>query len=54
MQSPTTNVGPINSAVLTFIGHKKPDKHPDKESKYINNACNEKFHQFSSVANRSV
>ena len=30
----TTNLGPIGSAVLTFIGYKLTDKHPDK--KHIN------------------
>ena len=38
---PTKNLGPIGSAVLTFIGYKQTDKltnkHPDKPNLYIEN-----------------
>ena len=27
-------MGPIGSAVLTFIGYKQTDRHPDKEAKF--------------------
>jgi len=27
-------VGPIGSAVLTFIGYKQTDRHPDREAKF--------------------
>ena len=32
---PTKNLGPIGSAVLTFIGYKQTDKQRDKPSLYI-------------------
>jgi len=30
-------LGPIGSAVLTFIGYKQTPKHPDKPNLYIDN-----------------
>ena len=35
MQDPTKNLGTIGSAVLTFIGNKQTNRHPDKQSLYI-------------------
>ena len=35
MQGPVQNLGPIFSAVLTFIGCKQTNKHQDKQSVYI-------------------
>ena len=29
---PTQNLGPIGSAVLTFIGYKQTNKHPNKKT----------------------
>jgi len=33
------NLGPIGSAVLTFIGHKQTNRQTDKPNLYINLAC---------------
>ena len=35
MGSHKKNLGPIGSAVLTFIGYKQTDRHPDKLNLYI-------------------
>ncbi len=35
MQGPTQNLGPIGSAVLTFIGYKQTDKQTDRQAKFI-------------------
>ncbi len=35
MWGPTQNLGLIGSAVLTFIGYKQTNKHPDKPNLYI-------------------
>ena len=32
---PTKNLGPIGSAVLTFIGYKQTDRQTDREAKFI-------------------
>ena len=32
MGSPTQNLGPFGSAVLTFIGYKQTDKQTDKQT----------------------
>ena len=32
---PTKNLGPIGSAVLTFIGYKQTDRQTDKPNLYI-------------------
>ena len=32
---PQKNLGPIGSAVLTFIGYKQTNRHPDRQVKYI-------------------
>ena len=32
---PTKNLGPIGSAVLTFIGYKQTDKQTDRQAKFI-------------------
>jgi len=34
-RSPTKNLGPIGSAVLTFFGDKQTDKHHDRQAKVI-------------------
>ena len=35
MGCPTKNLGPIGLAVLTFIGYKQTNRHPDKQNLYI-------------------
>ena len=33
MWCPTKKLGPIDSAVLTFIGYKQTDRHPNRQAK---------------------
>ena len=35
MWCPTKNLGPIGSAVLTFIGYKQTNKQTDRQAKFI-------------------
>ena len=37
---PTKNLGPIGSAVFTFIGYKQTNRHPDKPNLYIDEQKN--------------
>ena len=47
MWCPTKNLGPIGSAVLTFIGYKRTDKQTDKQTDkpnlYIDKMSNIKY-----------
>ena len=40
MWGPTQNLDPIGSAVLTFLGYKQTNRHPEKEIIYIVKSAN--------------
>ena len=39
MWGPLQNLGPIGSAFMTFIGYKQTNRHPNKQSIYIDYRC---------------
>ena len=51
---PQKNLGPIGLAVLTFIGYKQINKHPNRQAKYMyRSACNENQDQAFKIDNKA-
>ena len=50
MEGPTQNLGPIGSAVLTFIGHKQTSRQADKQtSRQVDKQTNRQADKHQSI-----